>query len=259
VDARGLYNPDPIVDASQRMLSLGGSGAKRQYAIQSAQANEDVLAELADATGGTFFHNDNDLAAGLKQVAAQPEFVYVLGFSPQNLKYDGAFHSLKVVVKTPRGLELQARRGYYAPKHVINPEEQAKEEIREALFSRDEMSDIPVNLNMQFFKSTDVNARLTVVARVDLKQLRFRKAEDRNLNTLTIVAAVFDRNGNFITGLQKIVDMKLKDQTVANLPAAGINIRNTFDLTPGTYAVRLVVRDSEGQTMAARNGTVQIP
>jgi len=121
------------------------------------------------------------------------------------------------------------------------------------------MNDIPVNLNMQFFKSSAANARLTVIARVDLKQLRFRKAEDRNLNTLTIVAAVFDRNGNFMTGLQKVVDMKLKDQTLANLPTTGISIRNIFDLTPGTYAVRLVVRDAEGQAMAARNGTVQIP
>jgi len=259
VGARGVYNPDPIVDASQRVSTINGGLAKRQFAIQSAQANEDILAELADATGGTFFHNNNDLAAGLKQVAAQPEFVYVLGFSPQNLKYDGGFHSLKVVVKIPRGLELQARRGYYAPKHVIDPEQQAKEEVREALFSRDEMNDIPVNLNMQFFKSSAANARLTVIARVDLKQLRFRKAEDRNLNTLTIVAAVFDRNGNFMTGLQKVVDMKLKDQTLANLPTTGISIRNIFDLTPGTYAVRLVVRDAEGQAMAARNGTVQIP
>jgi hypothetical protein len=31
---------------------------------------------------------------------------------------------------------------------------------------------------------------------IDLKHLRFRKAEDRNRNDLTITAALFDRNGN---------------------------------------------------------------
>ena len=43
------------------------------------------------------------------------------------------------------------------------------------------------------------------------------------------------------------------------LVGSGINIKTTFVLAPGTYAVRLIVRDSEGQLMAARNGVVQIP
>jgi hypothetical protein len=30
-------------------------------------------------------------------------------------------------------------------------------------------------------------------------------------------------------------------------------------LTPGTYAIRVVVRDAEGRQMAARNGVVEIP
>lgn len=259
IDARGLYNPSLEADASQGQSSLASLGLRSQYQTASALANEDVMAELADATGGTFFHNNNDLGEGFKRVAAQPEFVYVLGFSPQNLKFDGGFHTLKVSLKNSRGVSLQARRGYYAPKHAIDPEQQAKEEIREALFSREEVSDIPVDLNMQFFKSSDVNARLSVVARVSVKTLHFRKAEDRNLDNLTILSGVFDRNGNYVSGIQKIVEMRLRDQTLAALPATGINIRSTFDLTPGTYTVRLVVRDSEGQLMAARNGAVQIP
>ena len=79
------------------------------------------MEELADATGGRYFHNNNDLKAGFAQVAAAPEFVYVLGFSPQNLKLDGAYHALKVTLKMSHGLDLQARRGYYAPKHLPDP------------------------------------------------------------------------------------------------------------------------------------------
>ena len=36
-------------------------------------------------------------------------------------------------------------------------------------------------------------------------------------------------------------------------------MKTSFDVAPGSYVVRLVVRDSEGQTMAARNGVVEIP
>jgi hypothetical protein len=216
------------------------------------------LAALADNTGGKFFHNDNGLEEGLDQVAARPEFIYVLGFSPQNLKYDGSYHALKVTLTNPKGLNLQARRGFYAPKHIADPQQEALEEIREAVFSRDEMNDFAVDLNMQFFKSSDVLAKLAVMTRVDLKHLQFRKVEDRNKDTLTIVTGLFDRNGNYVSGVQKTVDLNLLDKTLEAMPASGVTVRTNFDIAPGSYVVRMVVRDSEGQTMAARNGVVQI-
>lgn len=261
LNARGVYNPSLEADASQNTsrLPAGVLTLKSQFQRDSALSDEDILAELAAATGGVFFHNDNGLLSGFQQISERPDFVFVLGFSPQNLKYDGAYHTVKVAVRNPRGLSLQARRGYYAPKRAADPEEEAREEIREALFSREEVRDIPVDLNLQFFKASAYNARLSVMARVDIKHLHFRKAEDRNLDNLTITSGVFDRNGNFVKGIQKVVEMRLRDQTLASLPDSGINVRTTFDLAPGVYSVRLVARDSEGEVMAARNGTVQIP
>jgi len=35
----------------------------------------------ADGTGGTYFHNNNDLENGLKSLAASPEVVYLLALS----------------------------------------------------------------------------------------------------------------------------------------------------------------------------------
>jgi hypothetical protein len=181
-----------------------------------------------------------------------------LGFSPQNLKLDGSRHALKVTLKNPKGFELQARNAYYAPSHAVNSEEQAKQEIQEAVFSRDEIQELPVDLNLQYARAGDTAVKLNVLAKINLKLLRFRKADDRNLNTLTVVASVFDRNGNFVTGIQRIVDLRLRDQTLESL-SSGITVKTTLDITPGNYLVRLVVRDSEGQTMSARNGVVEIP
>jgi VWFA-related protein len=261
LNARGLYALVPGGDASTA-TSAGGPSvltAKTQYDQQSAIAEEGVLEELADATGGRFFHNNNDLKAGFNQIAAAPEFVYLLGFSPQNLKLDGAYHALKVKLITARGLDLQARRGYYAPKHLADPEEDAKREIEEALFSRDELQDIPLELHMQFFKSSDVAANIAVLAHLNLKNLRFRKADGRNNDNLTVLSGLFDRNGNLISGIQKTVVLHLLDSTLDKLINSGLTVKTNFDAAPGSYVVRLVVRDSEGQTMAARNGVVDIP
>jgi len=261
LNARGLYTLIPGGDASTNttVVSPRVLNAKAQYQGDSALAEEGIMEELADATGGRYFHNNNDLKAGFAQVAASPEFVYVLGFSPQNLKPDGAYHALQVKLTNARGLDAQARRGYYAPKHLPDPEEDAKREIQEALFSRDELLDIPMELHMQFFKSSDMTAKIAVLARVSVKNLRFRKANGRNNDNLTILSGVFDRNGNYIQGTQKTVEMRLQDATMEKVLNSGITVRTNFDVAPGSYVIRLVVRDSEGQTMAARNGVVEIP
>jgi len=76
---------------------------------------------------------------------------------------------------------------------------------------------------------------------------------------LTVLSGLFDRDGNYITAIEKTVEMRLRDQTLEKLLMSGITVRTNFDVTPGNYVVRLVVRDTEGQTLAARNGAVQIP
>jgi VWFA-related protein len=262
LDARGLWT-DPSLDASNpgRAASPIFASAKQQYDRASASAEADVLAEMAYGTGGTFFENSNDLDAGFRQLVAAPEYYYILGFSPQNLKVDGSFHSLKVSFKPPAtaGLGIQARKGYYAPKKLTSAEDTAKQEIEEALFSRDELSEMPLELKTRFFKSSDKDATLTVMCGLDPKGIRFRKAGGRNINSLTIVSALFDRNGNFVSGVEKVVDLKLKDETLAKLLARGAwSVATNFSVAPGTYMVRLVVRDSEGQLMAAANGAVAI-
>jgi VWFA-related protein len=267
LDARGLYVVIPYGDASQHPPVMPGDSAiglspppisKTLMETAAASAQADLLAVLADGTGGIFFHNNNDFNEGFRRLAETPEYSYVLGFVPQNLKLDGSFHTLKVALKNQPKLTLQARRGYYAPKNFADPNEQAKQEIEDAMYSQEELHNLPVNLHTQFFKASDEDAKLVVLAHVDVKRLRFRKVEGRNDNVLTCVSALFNRNGNFIQGTQKVVTMHWKDDTLEHKLATGITLRTSFDVKPGSYLVRLVVRDAEGQLMSAENGTVDI-
>jgi VWFA-related protein len=261
MDARGLWT-DPMFDASQRgSYTSQFQTLKSMYDRAAMSAQADVMAEMAAGTGGSFFQNNNDLDQGLHELAGAPEYIYLLGFSPQNLKLDGSFHALKVTVKTmPQiSMNVQARKGYYAPHKLATAEETAKEEIEEALFSRDELKDLPVELHTQYFKSSDKDASIAVICRMDPRRIQFRKADGRNNNILTILSALFDRNGNMVSAIQKTVDLKMKDETLAKLMAAGVmTIKTNFSVTPGSYMVRLIVRDAEGQQMAALNGAATI-
>jgi VWFA-related protein len=260
IDARGLYTSDLLGDiADPPRDSFRTAGYKSSYRIAAQVAQDDILGQLADGTGGTFFHNRNDIDEGMREAVAAPGLSYLLGFSPQNLKIDGKYHTLKVTLTSKNKFSIQARHGYFAPRTIPDPAEAAKEEIQEALFSQDEIRDLPVELQTQFFKKDQAEARLAVLTHVDIKGIRFRKADGRNHDNLTIATAIFDENGNFVTGGEKIIEMRLLDKTFDRLSRSGFTLKSSFDIKPGTYLVRMVVRDSEGAQMAARNGAVSIP
>src|SRR6202034_178101 len=108
LDARGLY--------ALGFSGLGGQADTDKLQIETAdgQARSDVMAELASSTGGVFFQHNNNLDEGFRRTGGVPEFLYVLGFSPQKL--DGKFHKLKVTLNAAEKIQVQARRGYYAEK-----------------------------------------------------------------------------------------------------------------------------------------------
>jgi VWFA-related protein len=112
LDARGLYTTSLTASDHNSI----GSPHFRSNAMASAG---NTMAELADGTGGTFFHNSNDLNSGLKGLLEAPDVVYVLELSLDNVKPDGSYHSLKVNVDR-EGVQLQARRGYFMPKPEKN-------------------------------------------------------------------------------------------------------------------------------------------
>jgi VWFA-related protein len=260
LDARGLFTLIPGGGAeTQGGPSQVANILKLQMEQQEATANEDILGELAEATGGQFFHNSNDFFGGLKLVATQPEYIYVLGFAPVGLKYNGSYHTLKVTLKNGAKMQLEARRGYFERQHMQNAEEQAQEELKDAFFSRDEIRNIPVDLHTQFFKTGDYNARLSIMARVDIRHLRYKKTDGRNDDTLTVVGGVFDKDGKYIIGSQKTISLKLKDETLGTVPEGGITVKSNLDVASGSYVVRLVVRDSEGEVMSALNSALEIP
>jgi VWFA-related protein len=97
LDARGLYTTSAGASEQNRGSSMAERNAA-QYRGYSMTLNEDVMAELADGTGGTFLHNSNDLE-----------------ISPTKIKQDGSYHPLKVKVKVKgEELKIEARRGYFA-------------------------------------------------------------------------------------------------------------------------------------------------
>ena len=102
LDIRGVATPAGFDAGETPHQTVYYASQLTNYDNTEASLSQDLLGEVADGTGGTFFHNSNGLEEGLKELAARPEYVYVLGFSPDNLKLDGSYHALKVSLKSGR-------------------------------------------------------------------------------------------------------------------------------------------------------------
>jgi len=261
LDSRGLFNPGVAADDISKPVSDTVSARiyKADYRMAAQIDADSVLRDFAESTGGTFFHNSNDLAGGMQQLGAAPEVSYLLGYSPENQKMDGKYHLIRVVLAEHKKYEVQARHGYYAPKKVDDPEEKANQEIQDAVYSQGEIDELPLEIHTQYKKEEDGGRQLSVISHVGAKDLPFRQGAGRHFEKLTVTTVIFDENGEYMSGEQKLLNLELPDDTYEKVIRYGLQITSTFALKPGRYTVRQVVREAEGAEMAAKNGEVVIP
>ena len=137
-----------------------------------------MLGELADGTGGTFFHNDNGLKEGLNRLAARPEYIYVLGFLAagpevrrQLSRAEGQSRESRATPRC-RCARVTGRRS-----HAVDPAEQAKDEIRDAVFSQRRNPGHSVGRADRVFPADAIDAKteLTVTAHLDARRLAVSK------------------------------------------------------------------------------------
>ena len=242
LDAKGLY-----VDPGN------------EYERQGMKRDGDVMLQAAEGTGGIFVENTNDMEGGLSQVGDLRLPSYVIGFAPTDLKYDGQFHILSLKLASREHLTVQARRGYFAPKQAEDPTTAADEKVEQAMFSAQEMSELPVQFSVKFDKVDAQTTKFSITASIDLHSLRFRKDSGNNLDDVTLMVALFDADGNYVTGQKKTLKMHLSEATLRRLEQSGATITEELNVKPGAYMVRAVLGESQSQQMGAASETVEIP
>jgi hypothetical protein len=252
----------PGGDASQSSAGVPIQFASQidQMEVSADEEDSGVLEETADGTGGIFFHNSNDYEAGFREAGGLPQLSYLLAFSPSHLKDNGAYHRLKVKLAGAarrRGLKVEARKGYYAPKKAPNAEAQAARAIHQAVFSQRQTEGLPLEVTTGVTRLPAGKANLTVTMHLGGQRLDLVKQGNRYVDEITIVTAIFDQNGHYLSGIEKKAELHLRETDLKQVRASGLGIRAGFVLAAGDYLVRDVVRDSDG-VMGAANNIVRI-
>ncbi len=111
IDSRGLYD-SPGTNASSTIGANAPPGINAT--LQTIATHEGAtLSEIAAATGGTAFHNSNDLFAGLEKAFADGREYYMFAYTSSNEALDGKFRKIEVTVPD-RKANVNSKRGYWA-------------------------------------------------------------------------------------------------------------------------------------------------
>lgn len=242
VDMRGLYTTS--YRASEvAALATEATLSQMSMRVENIRAQSQPLAQLALETGGVHFHNDNDLFGGLKQIADNQSFYYVLTYASPATASDGRYHRISVKVSRP-GLEVTHRKGYYAPREDPTYVALKKREVLDALRAPGNLNEIPIRLSYNAFPIGEDRFRIDVFTRIDFERLPFLDQEDRQANLLHLITAAYAEKGDFLGGQEKQLDLRLTRSGRQELAALGATSKVTLEAPPGEHQLKAVVRES---------------
>lgn len=258
LDAKGLVADGSFADGPP--VTLRGRLAAVRDSLEATQRQvfNDPLASLAEGTGGKFFHNNNDMGRGIRDLSAVPEVSYVLGFSPENLKNNGSQHGLKVKVPGHSGITIEARKQYFAPSPELTPTEKKFQKLNHEVTTADTPAEFPSQLKVEPAVLPSGTPVLRVSVHVDVSKLPFQRIADRKVERLIFITALFDSQDHFVTGVQGVMDLRLKDPTFAALSSNGVDAKLTLDAPAGQYRLRQVVQETASGHVSAQSQPLEI-
>ena len=215
------------------------------------------MARFAESTGGLLFRNNNDLDFGFYQLGVMPSVTYLLGFPPDE---DGDYHKIKVELKNAGRRIVLVRPGYFAPaKGSADQPIPAADSIDSEMRGSAEKTDLPAVTTEKFGTAASGSPQLTLQTHVDIQKLTFQPQQDRQVQKLTFVAALYDPQGNFVTGKQAEMTLALKPESFDRLSKSGINGVMQLEAPPGAYRLRMVVQEAVHGAMTATSKDLRIP
>jgi VWFA-related protein len=259
VDTRGLQAISPLGDASTGSLrGTGGfNGAAIQNNFNANFASQETLTTLSADTGGKAFLDSNDFAPAFAQVQRDSSAYYVIGFHPANLARDGRYRKLQVRVNRP-GVKLEYRPGYYAPADFRHSGKEDRErELDEELASDLPATDVAMYLDAYYFRLDENRFYVPVSLIVPGSQIPFVKGGDRDKATLDVIGEVLDEGKRQIGQVRETVKLAVDQQQ--QVRQKNIQYSTSFNLPPGKYHLKFVVRENEGGHMGSFEADIVLP
>jgi VWFA-related protein len=237
---------------------IGAAFAESWEASEGAQG-------LSIDSGGFSVTNTNDLNKGIERIADEAKVYYLLGYNPTNTKHDGRFRKIQVKIAR-KGVDVRARKGYYATleggKSALTKKQPTNIDsaFQEALDSPFDADSIPLRMTAFTLDETMLGkAHVLVATDVDVRGFAFEQKEGRSTDTVEFLLVVSHRDSGEYFRYDQKVEMKLLPETRERLGKTWFNIMRDFELAPGGYQAKIVIRDKANGKIGTVTHNFEVP
>lgn len=206
----------------------------------SAGTNQEVLATLAEGTGGFTIFNTNDLLGGLEKIGREQDQFYLLGYVPAE-SAEGSCHTLKVKLEHGGGLHVRSRSGYCnaPPANILagtSVEKQLEAHARES-----QAGSIRANMIAPYFYSGPGVARVDLAMDIPPENFHFDKDKGKYHAELNVLGIASLPDGTVGARFSDQVKLDLEKGEWKDFQKNPYHYENQFDAAPGTYQLAVVL------------------
>lgn len=258
-DMRGLVANVPGGDATTASVrgTSAFSGASTRNQVDRLAGSQDTLTTMAEDTGGRAFFDSNRFDSVFDRVVADTSAYYVLGYSSTNPARDGRFRRIKVRLKRT-DVKLEYRSGYYAPRDFAHSTRDDREQqLQDQLMSDLSATDLSAYLSSGYFRLADNRYFVPLSLVVPGYQIPITKTTDKNRATLDVLGIVRDEQKRPVDRIRDTV--RLAPEAADDLKRKTVQYETGLELPPGTYHVKMVVRENADGTIGSYEADIVVP
>lgn len=227
--------------------------ANREHLIERQQS----LQTVADWTGGRAVLNTNVPEQSVRPILDESSAYYVLAFQTSDVKRDGRFHPITVKVNRP-DLQVRTRKGYYAD--PIAPAVDGPVSLEALSRSLLPERGLPMAVTAAAFRGA--GGTPVVILASGIRGAPTPGGGSRTGDSAPVFEPIEILTSAFREG-KKDVDWQRQRFSVAVPRGAPGQLRyeavSTLNLQPGTYELRVAVRQEQGAVVGSVHTYVDVP
>jgi len=206
----------------------------------SASTNQQILAALAEGTGGFTIFNTNDLLSGLERIGREQNEFYILGYVPPDSP-EGSCHTIKVKLNRGGLKEPRSRSGYCNTRSANVLEGKPLEKQLESHAMGSQPGSIHGVLQAPYFYTAPETARVNLAMEIPADTFQFNKEKGKYHANLNVLGIAYRADGTVGARFSDTVNMDLEKEEWKEFTKLPYRYENQFDATPGTYRLTVVL------------------
>jgi VWFA-related protein len=222
---------------------------------ESTTTNQQVLAALADGTGGFSIFNTNDLLGGLGRIGKEQNEFYILGYVPGESP-EGSCHTLKVKMNRG-GLNVRSRSGFCNVRPENPLEGKPVEKQLELRAAGAQAGSIHGAMEAPYFYTGPNVARVNLAMEIPSDSLKFDKEKGKYHANINVLGIAYRPDGSIGARFNDTVNLDLEKDEWKAFTQAPYRYQNQFDAGAGSYKLTVVLSGG-GDTFGKFEAPLQI-